>query len=120
MAAHQQPDRRPPTRAAVSEPLPWGDVGDLAEELVPIAVDLMVAAGDEGQDAVRGALLRVLAIDPPAAVANTPGGVWGAFSVVLAGLLVGSVDPDQPISRLLAWTEALYPDGGDRHLRPVQ
>ena len=93
---------------------PYGAVGDLAEELVLIATDLILAAREEGVDAIRGALLRVQAIEAPPEVASSPGRVWGAFAVVLAAM----VDPEVPIRRLLDWTDQYL--AADRPLQAVR
>ena len=41
------------------EQLPFGELGDLIEDLVPIAADLVEIVREQGPDAVRGCLLRV-------------------------------------------------------------
>lgn len=91
------------------EPLPFGDLGDLAEDLVPIALDHVVKSHDEGPEAIRGVLLRVQAIEKEltpelqAKLQDTPGGLWGAYSTVCAAL----ANPDAGIKELLGWTEPL-------------
>lgn len=91
------------------DPLPFGELGDLAEALVPIAVDHAIVSHDDGPDAVRGALLRVQAIEKELTstlrekLRHTPGGLWGMYSTVC----VAMVNPEAGIKQLLGWTEPL-------------
>lgn len=98
--------------ALVINPITEGPLGDLMESLVPVAADLIVAERDEGPDAIRGVLLRVQAIAeelPPGVAAKldgpggTPGGVWGAFAVVVGAM----VNPETPLRSSLSWTESM-------------
>jgi DNA-binding NarL/FixJ family response regulator len=63
---------------------------DLAQELVPIAAQLVATVRDYGPDDVKAILARV------------PDGRHDALAIVLAAM----VDPDERPSKLLAWTEA--------------
>lgn len=62
---------------------------DLAQELVPIAAQLVATVRDYGPDDVKAVLSRV------------PDGRHDALAIVLAAM----VDPDARPSQLLAWTE---------------
>jgi len=61
---------------------------DLADELVPIAAELVGCVRDFGPDAVAAVLARV------------PEGRHDALAVVLAAM----VNPDASLTELLAWT----------------
>lgn len=67
---------------------PGDALGDLAEQLVPVAARLVACVHDEGPQAVAAAL------------ASVPDGRLDALAVVLAAM----VDPDARPSELLAWT----------------
>jgi DNA-binding NarL/FixJ family response regulator len=75
---HQPPDNGP------QEP------AQLADELVPIATQLVATVRDYGPD------------DVAAVLAQVPHGRYDALAVVLAGM----VDPDRSAAELLAWSLA--------------
>lgn len=61
--------------------------GDLAERLVPIAMDLSIAVHDEGPD------------DVAAVLSNVGPDEWDAFAVVLAAM----IEVDRPVNATLGW-----------------
>ena len=77
-----------------------GELGDLVDELVPIAAELVQAVRDEGPAAVRGILAGV----PHRAGEEIP--AWDALAVVLAAM----VNPDAGIRSLLGWAEEMLPE----------
>lgn len=92
-----------------------GDLGDLVEELLPIATRLVEAVRDEGPDVVRDVLLS-LPTETRARLDAVPGGVMGVFAIVLAGM----VSPDATLRQLLGWTETMVePHRGRGRGRPT-
>lgn len=96
------------------EELPYGELGDLMEALVPIATNLVQVIREEGPTAVQGTLLRMRSLQEqmPADVADRlcglEGGMWGALALVLAAM----VDPDARMRAMLGWTEELIDGPG--------
>lgn len=90
-----------------ADELPFGKRGDLVEELVPIAADLIQTMREEGPNAVRGALLRVPTVTE-ADLDATPGGVWGVFAMVCAAFAGEEITMRQA----LGWTEDLIEGAG--------
>lgn len=84
------------------EELPFGELGDLVEQLVPIAADLVQVVREEGQDAIRGCLLRV-PTEVRVQLDILPGGTMGVLAVVLAAM----VSPDAGMRSLLGWTDTM-------------
>lgn len=85
---------------------PFGARGDLVEQLVPIAAELIQLMREEGPDAVRGALLRVPAVTE-ADLTGVPGGVWGVFSMVCAAFASEEIT----MRKALGWTDDLIQPG---------
>lgn len=86
--------------------LPFGELGDLMESLVPIALSLVQALREEGPDAIRGHLLRV-PTDPIPGLENLPGGAYSALALVGFAM----VNQDATIRGLLGWTDDLIEPG---------
>jgi hypothetical protein len=95
------------------EELPFGELGDVMEKLVPIAAELVQAARDEGPSVVLGVMLQLRGMTlSPTVTAQleqlNPGPVGGAFALVLAAM----VNPDARMRALLGWTEELIDGRG--------
>lgn len=85
------------------EELPYGELGDLVEDLIPVATRLIEAVRDEGPEAIVG-VLHAMPSDVRAKIDHIPGGVHGVLAIVLAGM----VSPDATMRQLLGWTTTLY------------
>lgn len=86
------------------EELPFGELGDLMEALVPIAADLVQALREDGPDVIRGHLLRV-PTDPVPGLEHLPGGAYSALALI--GLAMAS--PDAGLRSMLGWTDNMIP-----------
>lgn len=86
-------------------PLPVPPAGEnaaasIADQLIPIAAELVATVRDYGPDTVGDVLDQVP--DLPEHVVGRAGGKYGALAVVLAAM----VDPDKTLTELLGWTIA--------------
>lgn len=93
----------------MSDDKPFGELGDLVEELVPIITNLADVLDTEGPDAVRGALLQMRSVqermtpETRAKLRHTYGEEWGVALMVATAM----IDKGAGIRTLLAWTEPL-------------
>lgn len=96
------------------EELPYGELGDLMESLVPIATNLVHAMRDEGPNAVLGALLQLRSVEAGLSpkvrekLQRLPNGLPDALTMVCAAM----VNPDARMRALLGWTDELIDGAG--------